>query len=71
MNEYDSGSGATAQKRNVHRGLDGKTQYLWLRLRSNVTMRQAIETMAAGVETRECESARWNGRLPGTSLPAR
>ena len=28
MNEYDSGSGGTPQKRNAHRSLDGKTQYL-------------------------------------------
>jgi hypothetical protein len=28
MNEYDSGSGGTPQKRNIQRSLDGKTQYL-------------------------------------------
>lgn len=28
MNEYDSGSGSAPQKRNAHRSLDGKTQYL-------------------------------------------
>lgn len=28
MNEYDFGSGGTSQNRNIHRTLDGKTQYL-------------------------------------------
>ena len=44
MNEYDSGSGATAQKRNVHRGLDGKTQYL---LRAEEQLLQSTSSHAS------------------------
>jgi hypothetical protein len=44
MNEYDSGSGSTSQKRNAHRNLDGKTQYL---LRAEGQLLQAISSHAS------------------------
>jgi hypothetical protein len=44
MNEYDSGSGATPQKRNAHRSLDGKTQYL---LRAEEQLLQSISSHAS------------------------
>jgi hypothetical protein len=46
MNEYDSGSGATPQKRNAHRtrSLDGKTQYL---LRAEEHLLQSISSHAS------------------------
>jgi len=44
MNEYDSGSGSTPQKRNAHRSLDGKTQYL---LRAEEQLLQSISSHAS------------------------
>jgi hypothetical protein len=44
MNEYDSGSGATPQKRNAQPSLDGKTQYL---LRAEEELLQAISSHAS------------------------
>jgi hypothetical protein len=41
MNEHDSDSGATPQKRNAHRSLDGKTQYL---LRAEEQLLQSISS---------------------------
>jgi hypothetical protein len=43
MNEQDSGSRATPQKRDVHRSLDGKTQYL---LREEEHLLQSISSHA-------------------------
>jgi hypothetical protein len=43
MNEYDFGSGGTPQKRNIHRTLDGKTQYL---LRAEGQLLQSISSLA-------------------------
>jgi hypothetical protein len=43
MNEYDSGSGSTPQKRNAHRSLDGETQYL---LRAEEQLLQSISSHA-------------------------
>jgi hypothetical protein len=44
MNEYDFGSGARAQKRNAHRGLDDKIQYL---LRAEEHLLQTISSHAS------------------------
>jgi len=44
MNEQDSGSGATQQKWDAHRSLDGKTQYL---LRAEEQLLQSISSHAA------------------------
>jgi hypothetical protein len=44
MNEYDFGSGATPQKRDAHRSLDGKTQYL---LRAEEQLLQSISSHAS------------------------
>ena len=44
MNEYDSGSGATPQKRNPHRSLDDKIQYL---LRAEEQLFHAISSHAS------------------------
>ena len=43
MNEYDSGSGATPQRRNPHRSLDDKIQYL---LRAEEQLLQSISSHA-------------------------
>jgi hypothetical protein len=44
MNEHDSGSGAAPQKRNAHRSLDDKIQYL---LRAEEQLLQAISSHAS------------------------
>jgi hypothetical protein len=44
MNEYDSGSGARSQKRNAHRSLDDKIQYL---LRAEEQLLQSISSQAS------------------------
>lgn len=44
MNEYDFGSGVGPQKRNAHRSLDGKTQYL---LRAEEHLLQSISSHAS------------------------
>jgi hypothetical protein len=44
MNEYDFGSDATPQKRNTHRSLDGKIQYL---LRAEEQLLQSISSHAS------------------------
>ena len=43
MNEYDSGSGSTLQKRNAHHSLDGKIEYL---LRAEEHLLQTISSHA-------------------------
>jgi hypothetical protein len=44
MNEYDSGSGARSQKRDAHRSLDDKIQYL---LRAEEQLLQSISSQAS------------------------